>query len=140
MGLVEIRISAAISWAVLIDAATVIFEKRAGPRACLPGIFAQGLRPLQIFLDELPAPYSQAPRQPVDLLFAERWRHFAAAVGAGCAVNYGPHPLRGLKNEVVDFLWLQIALPLQELAEVPVLIFLFLGQLTNLNKIEVHTR
>jgi len=81
MRLVQVGVSAAICRTVLIYSAEVAIQKRAGLGARLPGIFAAGVRRLEIFLNKLLGLHSQAPRQPLNLVFAERRLHLPAAIG-----------------------------------------------------------
>jgi hypothetical protein len=83
----------------------------------------------------LRALHSETPRQPVNFFFAERRLHLPAAIGAGRAIDPGPHPPGDLetRREISSG---QIALALQQRAEFPVLVLFFLRALAVLNNVE----
>ena len=94
----------------------------------MPWVIGAGFGRFQVGIDELLTLHPQSSRQAVFLLLAERRLHVLAAVGAGGAVNSRPHWFGGLEDALVQFLGVQSTVMLQERAEFPVLIVLFLGQ------------
>lgn len=78
--------------------------------------------------------------QPVDFLFAKRRLYVPAAIGAGSAIDSGPHAPRNLEDALVNLLRLESALALQECSEFPVLVFFLPRALADLDKIEAHGR
>jgi len=89
-------------------------------------------------LDKFLALHSETVCHPINFLFAEGWRQLSAAVGTGGAVDPGPNTSSDLKDALVDLVGFQIALSLQEPAKAEILIFSFLGELTDLNEIDGH--
>ena len=138
IGLVEIRIAAAFSGTVFINAAQIIFQERAGSGSSLPGIVTVGIRPFQVCLDKFLALHTETVYHPVNFLFAEGWPHLSTAVGTGGAFDPGPHTPGDLKDALVEPVGLQITLSFQEPAKAEILIFFCFGQLTDLNKIDGH--
>ena len=61
---------------------------------------------------------------------------FATTIGAGGAVNSSPYTFGNLGDAVVNIVRVQIR-SLEKLAEPPVLLFLFRGQLADLNEIDL---
>lgn len=137
---VEIRISAAFSRTIFIDATKIALQERAGSSIGLPRILAASLRPFEIFLDEFLTLHAQTTCHPIDLFFAEAGLQLSATISAARTIDCSPYPSRGLKNTLVDIVLLQIALRLQKPAKADVLVFFPSGQFSDLNQISPHKR
>ncbi len=129
-----------MGWAILINTAAIFFQKGTRKRIRFPMFIAVIFRPFKILFYERPALHAETPRQSVDFLFTERRFYLPATVGAGSAIDSGPHPLCGLKDAPVDLVRIQVAPILQELSKSPVLILSILRQLAYVNKIEIHAQ
>src|SRR5947209_8231704 len=136
--LIQIWVAAAIGRTVLVHAAEVVFQERAGGGACRPRRLAAPFGGFEICLDELFTRHREAARQSLDFLFAEFWLDLPAAVGALGAVNSGPHAPGDSKDTSVNFILIEIAFGLQVLPKSPILVFFCLCLGAYLNQIESH--
>jgi hypothetical protein len=94
---------------------------------------------LQISINKLQGRRSKAHSETAHFFFAERLPDLAAAISAGCAIDFGPNALCGFPFLPVYFFLVEFALEFDKLAESPVLLFLSLCKRTDLNEIDGHT-
>ena len=135
---VLVRISLAIGGAVLINAASVVLQKRTRRGARLPGI-ALFLVTFQVGINEPFRRHSEPLGEPVHLFFAERRLDFAAAIRAGRAIDAGPNTLGCFRYLSIHLVGIELALKFNELAESPALVLFLLGKSADLHEIDGHT-
>ena len=86
---------------MFVNAAEIVLEKRTGFIAHDPGKFGAAFGRSEIAGGKFCVTQAEVTSQPGNIFFAQRWGNMAAAVGAGCAIDFLPNFCVQFENNLV---------------------------------------